>query len=133
MAVTTLPRTHSRRASVEATSLPPLVLVAALTPLGLDLLARLETTITLETAALVCAGIAVVGLALTWLRYPRTAWLAAAVLAVVASLALRIVGAQVAPVLSLLAVLAIGIGGGFSSPTSDLRTLLETQPSVARR
>ena len=30
MAVTTLPRTHSRRASVEAASLPPLVLVAAL-------------------------------------------------------------------------------------------------------
>jgi hypothetical protein len=46
---------------------------------------------------------------------------------------LRVVGAPVAPLLSVLAVLAIGIGGGFSPPTNDLRALLEIQPSVARR
>ena len=44
--------------------------------------------------------------------------LAAACLAAFASLALRFVGADIAPALSLLAVIALGIGGAFASALS---------------
>jgi hypothetical protein len=52
----------------------------------------------------------------------REAWLAAAALAMVASGALRVAGASgpQAAILSLLAVLALGLGGAFASPVPDL-------------
>src|SRR5439155_45102 len=65
------------------------------------------------------------GLRISWARYPRTSWLAAACLAAVASLGMRAVGADVAPLLSLLAVVALGIGGAFASP------VLEAEPWLA--
>jgi hypothetical protein len=55
-------------------------------------------------------------LGVSWARYPRTSWLAAASLAGAASLGMRVVGVDVAPLLSLLAVVALGIGGAFASP-----------------
>jgi hypothetical protein len=54
-------------------------------------------------------------LLLMWLRFPRTNWLAAAGIAATAGFALRLVGADVAPLLSLLSIVAIGLGGGFAS------------------
>jgi hypothetical protein len=50
-----------------------------------------------------------------WLRFPRTNWLAAAFLAALAGFALRLAGADVAPLLSLLSIVAVGLGGGFAS------------------
>ena len=134
MAVTTLlPRTRARRASAAAITLPPLVLVVALVPPALDLLGNVHSAISVDTAAMISAGFAALALAVAWARYPRTSWLAAAVLAAAASLATRVMGAEVAPALSLMAVLAVGTGGGFASSGHDLQGWLEIQPSVARR
>jgi hypothetical protein len=63
-------------------------------------------------------------LLVTWIRFPRTSWLAAATLAASASLALRLAGAEVAPFLSLLMVVALGIGGAFASPTRESQAWL---------
>jgi hypothetical protein len=46
--------------------------------------------------------------------------LAAASLAAIAALAARILGADFAPLLSLLAVVALGLGGGFATSGRDL-------------
>ena len=125
MAVTTLPRTRARRAPMMVTTLPPLVLVVTVLPLALDLLGNVQSAVSLGGAALAAAGLAALALAVVWVRYPRTSWLAAAVFAATASLAMRLAGADVAPILSLLAVLAVGIGGGFASRTHDFEQLLE--------
>ncbi|HET6315637.1 MAG TPA: hypothetical protein VFG86_04200 [Chloroflexota bacterium] len=133
MAVTTLSRTRARRTSAAATTLPPLVLVVALVPAALDLLGNVHSAISVDTAAMISAAFAALALGVAWARYPRTSWLAAAVLAAAASVAIRVIGADVAPAFSLLAILAVGIGGGFASPGHDLQGWLEIQPSVARR
>ncbi len=133
MAVTTLHRARARRAQLVASTLPPLVLVLSVLPLAFDLLGNVHSALSLGSVALIAAGVAAFALAVIWARYPRTSWLAAAVLAAAASVAMRLVGAEVAPVLSVLAVLAVGIGGGFASPTHELEGWLENQPSVARR
>lgn len=133
MAVTTLPRARARRGTLVAATLPPLVLFLAVVPLAVDFLAIVQRALALETLALALSLVAAVALGLSWARHPRTSWLAASVLAAIAGLAMRLVGADVAPLLSLLAVVAIGIGGAFASPTRELDNWLEVQPSVARR
>jgi hypothetical protein len=50
-----------------------------------------------------------------WVRFPHAGSLAAATFAALASCAMRLIGADVAPLLSLLSVLALGIGGAFAS------------------
>jgi hypothetical protein len=116
MAVTALPRTHAR-APLRAATLPPGVLVLTLIAPALDLLAIVQPGVLVPGFGIVATGFAAAALALTWARYPRTSWLAAASLAGCAGLALRLVGADVAPVLSLLAIVALGIGGAFASPS----------------
>ena len=133
MAVRILPRTRARHAPLVVETLPSAVLMLALGPPGVDLLGYVLLASSLAALALVAAIGAATALTLMWLRYPRTSWLAAAVLAAVASVTMRLVGADIAPLLSLLSVLAIGIGGGFASPTHELAAWLENQPSVARR
>jgi hypothetical protein len=115
MAVTALPRTRTRAPRLAAT-LPPLVLVLTLIAPAVDLLAIVQPGVLAPSFGVVATGVAAAVLALTWARYPRTSWVAAASLAACAGLALRVVGAEVAPVLSLLAVVALGIGGAFASP-----------------
>jgi uncharacterized membrane protein YvlD (DUF360 family) len=68
---------------------------------------------------MLATAVASLTLLVIWARYPRTSWLAAAGLASVASLVMRIVGADVAPLLSLLVVVALGIGGAFASPVRE--------------
>ena len=58
-------------------------------------------------------------LMVAWAHFPRSSWLAAASMAAIASLALRFVGADVAPGLSLLAVIALGSGGAFASAVTE--------------
>ena len=65
--------------------------------------------------AVACAA-ATALLLLMWLRFPRTSWLAAASVAAGASLVLRLLGADQGPLLSLLAIVAVGLGGGFANP-----------------
>ena len=72
----------------------------------------------------VVAALASAVLVVSWARYPRTSWLAAASLAAVASVGLRALGADVAPLLSLLAVVALGIGGAFASPAREAEAWL---------
>src|SRR5579871_3482792 len=111
MVVRALPRLQTHAGQQHATSLPAVVLSVALLPALLDLLSLVQSTVTLGTAAAFASGLAVLGLLLMWLRFPRTNWLAAASFAALASFTMRLVGADVAPLLSLLSIVALGIGG----------------------
>ncbi len=133
MAVTSLPQARARRTELVASTLPPLALLLAVLPLAFDLFGGVHAALSLGALALVASVAAVIALGVMWLRHPRTSWLAAAVLAALASVALRLAGADVAPALSLLAVLSVGVGGAFASRTHELHAWLELQPSVARR
>src|SRR5258708_32012787 len=115
MAVSALSRSRARAPRV-ATSLPPVVLVLTLIAPALDLLAIVQPMAAVPTVGLLATGFASLVLVISWGRYPRTSWLAAASLAGIASVGMRAVGADVAPLLSLLAVGALGIGGAFASP-----------------
>jgi hypothetical protein len=117
MAVHVLPLARTRPANHPAT-LPWVVLVLALAPSLLDLLRLVQPGLTpfLATPDALACGAATAVLLLMWLRFPRTAWLLAATLAAAVGLALRLTGADVAPLLSLLAIVALGVGGGFANP-----------------
>jgi len=113
MVVRALPRLETR-ASHRAVTVPAVVLGVALVPALLDLLSLVQTAVTLGAALEVASGVAMLSLLLVWLRFPRTDWLAAASFAALASFAMRLVGADVAPLLSLLSIVALGIGGAFA-------------------
>jgi len=123
MAVTALPRSRAR-APLEAATLPPAVLVLTLVPPALDLLALVQPGVIGPGVGLPAAGVAAAALLGIWVRYPRTSWLAAAGLAGLASLGLRFVGVDIAPALSLLAVVALGLGGAFASAGTEPATWL---------
>ena len=114
MAVHALPRSRAR-APLQTATVPPLVLGLALIAPAVDLLSLIQPGLGLARLALFASALAALPLVLLWARFPRTSWLFAACLAAVASLVLRAVGAEVAPLLSLLAILALGIGGAFST------------------
>ncbi|MBV9580747.1 MAG: hypothetical protein JO057_19370 [Chloroflexi bacterium] len=103
-------------------TLPAAVLALALVPVALDLLSVIQPALSeiLLTASLVAAGAAAAVMLLMWMRFPRAGWLAAATLAAGASLVLRLSGTEGAPLLALLSVLALGIGGGFASSEFSL-------------
>ena len=123
MAVSALPRTRVR-APRRVAALSPIVLLLALIAPAMDLLTHvLPASIMPVLATGACGGAGAV-LLLVWLRYPRTSWLAAASLASFASLAMRLVGADVAPALSLLALVALGLGGAFASSSQETEALL---------
>ncbi len=123
MAVSALSRTHAR-APLAATSLPPIVLVVTLIAPALDLLAMVQPAAAVPSLGLLATGLASVVLVVSWARYPRTSWLAAAGLAGIASVGMRAISADVAPLLSLLAVVALGIGGAFASPVREAEAWL---------
>jgi hypothetical protein len=107
----------SARPAAQATGLPPVVLAIALVPAALDLLRMVQPGLVgvLNTPTSVAAAVSAAVLLAMWLRFPRTSWLLAASFAACASLALRLVGADVGPALSLLSILALGVGGAFVS------------------
>jgi len=118
MAVSALPRSQAR-VPLSAATLPPVILVLTLLTPALDLLALVQPGVVAPNIGLPAAGVAAAALLGIWARYPRTSWLLAASLAGLASLALRFVGNDIAPALSLLAVVALGIGGAFASPEPE--------------
>lgn len=118
MAVSALPRSQAR-VPLSAATLPPVILVMTLVTPALDLLALVQPGVIAPSVGLPVAGVAAVAMLGIWARYPRTSWLLAASLAGIASLALRFVGADIAPALSLLAVVALGIGGAFGSAAPE--------------
>ena len=120
MAVTALPRALA--GARPSGGVHPLVLLACLLAPGLDLLGLVQANAGLPLPSLVASGAAGLLLLLIWARHLREAWLAAATLAMLASAALRLAAATgpQAPLLSLLAVLALGIGGAFTSAASEL-------------
>jgi hypothetical protein len=113
MAVSALPRAHTRARPQPATLAPGVLALTLIAP-ALDLLHMVQPGLTLATAGTVASAGASLVLLIVWVRFPRTSWLAAASLAALASLAMRLVGADVAAALSLLAVVALGIGGAFA-------------------
>ena len=115
MAVRALPRPHVR-STTTAGPLPALVLILALAPLALDLLVLVQPNLLPVQLGPMAALPAAAVLSAMWLRFPRTNWLVAASVAAMASLALRLVGSDVAPLQSLLSVVALGIGGAFATP-----------------
>jgi len=123
MAISALSNARARTPLI-ATSLPPVVLVLTLVAPALDLLAIVQPAAAVPSLGLLATGLASVVLGLSWGRYPRTSWLAAACLAGLASVGMRAVGADVAPLLSLLAVVALGIGGAFASPAREAEAWL---------
>jgi hypothetical protein len=114
MAVRVLPRSQARP-SHPIVTVPLIVLGVALLPPAVDLLARVQSDIPLTSAADVVGGLACAALLVMWLRFPRTTWLMAACFAAAASLALRLVGVNLAPVFALLSILALGVGGAFGA------------------
>src|SRR5438552_1201568 len=111
MAVTVLPRTRARTTPLAPATLPPLVLLLILIGPALDLMGYLQAGRSLAAAALLASALAAAALFVMWLRYLRVSWLFAATLAAIASAAMRLVGADVAPALSLLALFGVGLGG----------------------
>ena len=106
------------------------VLVAPLLAPALDLLHIVQPSVGLAMPTLVAAVAAGVVLAITWARYPRTSWLAASMLAALASVALRLAGAEVAPAFSLAGVVALGLGGAFASRSGEVEAWLELSPAA---
>jgi hypothetical protein len=114
MAVRALPQPRVR-APIQSVSVPPLVLALTLTTPATDLFAWLQPSPMLPTLGALASGFIAAALVLIWLRFPRTAWLFAACVAAIASIVMRLVGAEVAPMLSLLSVVALGVGGAFAT------------------
>ena len=113
MAVSALPRARTRARPQPATLAPGVLALTLIAP-ALDLLRMVQPGLALASAGVVASGLASAVLLIAWVRFPRTSWLAAASLAALASFALRLVGMDVAAVLSLLAVVGVGIGGAFA-------------------
>lgn len=91
---------------------------------GLDLFGMVGGTSTPAIVALLASSAAAAALLMVYVRYPRTSWLPAAVLATCASLALRLIGADGAPLMALLGILALGTGGAFATSRADAASLL---------
>lgn len=127
MAVTVFTRSH-RHARHAAAALPPVALLATLIAPALDLVHALQPGVGLSGAALLASGAASLVLLAFWARYPRTGWLAAAALAALASVAVRLAGAEVGAALSVLAIFALGLGGAFASPAHELDAMLDLSP-----
>ena len=133
MAVSALPRTRAR-APLQTVSIPPAALAVTLVAPTFDLLRIVEPGLGLAGPAVVASGAAGAALLVMWLRAPRTSWLAAASLAALSSFALRLVGAEVAPVLSLLSILGLGVGGAFApvAESADGRAAVGTTDLLGR-
>jgi hypothetical protein len=116
MAVRILAQAPARPAR-QVVGLPPVVLAIALVPAALDLLRIVQPALigALSGPAAWASGAAAAVLVGIWLRYPRVTWLLAASFAACASLALRLLGADLGPLLSVLSIVALGMGGAFAS------------------
>jgi hypothetical protein len=114
MAVRVIPRSDART-PLQVVTLAPAVLVLALIAPSLDLLMIVQPGTAVSIAALLASGLAALALLIAWLRFPRASWLFAAALATVASLVMRLVGADVAPFLALMSIVALGVGGAFAT------------------
>jgi hypothetical protein len=123
MAVSALSRTRAG-VPLQAATLSPAVLLLALVAPGIDLLTMAQTSLNAPLLGVLSTSVASAVLLVIWVRWARTSWLAAAVLASCASLAMRLAGADVAQVFSLLAVVALGIGGAFASPGREAEAWL---------
>jgi hypothetical protein len=119
MAVRVIPRSHAR-APLQVVTLAPAVLALALIAPSLDLLMIVQPGPAVSIAALLASGVGAAALLIAWLRFPRASWLFAAELATVASLVMRLVGADVAPFLALLSIVALGVGGAFATGDPSL-------------
>jgi hypothetical protein len=117
MAVHVLPHASARPVD-RAAVVPPFALAVAVLPAVLDLLRvvqpGLNTVLAVPSDGATAMAAAI--LLLLWVRVPKTAWLLAAGFAAVAGTAMRVAGADVAPVLTLLSIVALGLGGAFVAP-----------------
>jgi hypothetical protein len=100
----------------QAATLSPAVLLLTLVAPALDLLAIVQHAAAVPTMGALATAAATAILLVNWVRFPRATWLAAASVAGFASLVMRLVGADIAPALSLLMVIGLGLGGAFAPP-----------------
>jgi hypothetical protein len=100
----------------QVATLSPAVLLLTLVAPALDLLAIVQHAPGVPTMGALATAAASAVLLVNWVRFSRASWLAAASLAGFASLVMRLVGADVAPALSLLMVIGLGLGGAFAPP-----------------
>ena len=114
LAVRVLSRPRAHAPLLPAATIPGGVLALTLVAPAFDLLRMVQPFLALSAVSVIASGAASAALLVMWLRFPRTSWLAAASLAALASVAMRVMGADVAALLSLLAVIALGIGGAFA-------------------
>ena len=124
MAVRALPRARPLEGR-QGVTLPPVVLAVTLFAPILDVLGLVQPAAFISRGAVLTAALATLVLVACWVRFPRTNWLAAAGLAATAGLALRLLGADVAPLLSLLSIIALGIGGAFATRGGGDLSLLD--------
>jgi len=119
MAVHVLP--HASARPVERVAVvPPFALAVAILPAVLDLLRVVQPGLNsvLSVPSAGATALAAAFLMLAWARFPRTVWLLAAGFAALAGAAMRLAGADVAPVLTVLSIVALGLGGAFVAPVS---------------
>lgn len=131
MAVTTFQQERVQLRAANSRSAPPVAIVAIAVAIpALDLLALLQDAPLLGEVALGVCAFTSVALAVCLARRLSAVWLQAALLAFVASLALRVAfsGSEAAAALSLLGVLALGIGGAFEPPSGSVDLLAEDAP-----
>lgn len=108
------------------------VLAVALVPSVLDLLALLQHAPVLSTVALGASALAAIAVLVHCVRHRGGMEIWGAVLVLAASAAARWLGAPTGPVLSLLALLVLGLSGAFStlSGPEDLVGLTSTPADV---
>jgi hypothetical protein len=101
--------------------LPPLALAVVLVPVAIDLLTTVMPTLVrpMLLPSTVASVVAAVLMLVLWLRFPRASWVAAATIAAAISVFLRLNGEEVAALVSLLSVVALGIGGGFAAASGE--------------
>jgi hypothetical protein len=109
--------TGSVDAADPSAGVPPVALAVVLVPAALDLLTAVMPALAqlVVMPSAVASGAAAAVMFVLWLRNPRASWLAAAACAAGISAVLRVNGAELAAPVSLLSILALGIGGGFAS------------------
>ncbi len=100
--------------------IPPLALALVLIPVAIDLLTTVMPTLaqTMLLPGVAASCVAAALMLVLWLRVPGAIWLAAATIAAGISVALRLNGDELAALLSLLSIVALGVGGGFASAES---------------
>lgn len=124
-----IPHPRIRTSEEVAPALPGSTLALALATPVADLLALLQRDGVFVGASLAFALLTAITLALVVAHRAGVAWLWAALLAYGASAVARLVGMDEAPLLGVLGLIALGLGGVFRDVASEPRLALVERPA----